>query len=161
MLLYVEQAALVHIIRFYYISTTVLILVINVIPPCHNILIPYGKTRSSPLKPARLRDLLSVPKRWFWHFYVVGVICCVGVWCLCWMGNTWHDNKKIDEWLGLVMMTFQVARRLYECLFVERPSNAEMHVLHYIAGVLFYLITPFAIVCESLPPISRYLIFTI
>ncbi|TPX38259.1 hypothetical protein SmJEL517_g00038 [Synchytrium microbalum] len=37
-------------------------------------------------------------------------------------------------------------------MVVERPSDAMMHGLHYVAGLVFYSVTPVAVVCESVPP---------
>ena len=44
--------------------------------------------------------------------------------------------------LALTMQTFQVIRRLLECLYVSVFSNkSEMHLLHYIGGYFFYTLT--------------------
>ena len=47
-------------------------------------------------------------------------------------------QHHVDAAVVLSMLSFQVARRLYECLYVSVFSDARMHVLHYILGMYFY-----------------------
>jgi len=39
----------------------------------------------------------------------------------------------------LALFWLQVARRLYECLFVTKYSKSRMLFLHYLAGALYYV----------------------
>ena len=48
------------------------------------------------------------------------------------------QQQHVDVAVVLSMLSVQVARRLYERLFVSAPSNARMHWLHYILGLYFY-----------------------
>ncbi len=48
-------------------------------------------------------------------------------------------QKQFDVAVVLCLVCVQVARRLYECLFVSVFSpDGSMHVLHYIMGLYFY-----------------------
>ena len=47
-------------------------------------------------------------------------------------------------------MTFpDVVGRLYEHLFVHVPSGTRMHVLHYLAGILHYVLAVAAVLAEA------------
>ena len=84
----------------------------------------YGKTLSAHSL------FLSVPKRQFVHFYIVGTIV-----------NTIALFLKNNALLWLYQI--QVSRRLGESLFVTRFSpSAQMHALHYFIGISYYIAVP-------------------
>ncbi|EGD76678.1 hypothetical protein PTSG_08028 [Salpingoeca rosetta] len=88
---------------------------------------------------------LTVPKRWFAHFYVFGLALQLLVFAL-------RGTSAINWMSGL--MTVQLARRTWECLFVHRKSASRMHVLHYITGMVFY---PLAITLWQIVPATSSL----
>ena len=89
----------------------------------------YGKTLSTHSR------FLSVPKRRFVDFYVIGTF--VNTLVLC---------SKNGSMLWLYQI--QVLRRLVESLFVTRfSSTAQMHVLHYILGISYYIAVPLTLYC--------------
>ena len=48
-------------------------------------------------------------------------------------------QNHFDVAVVLTMLSVQVVRRLYECLFVSVLSpSARMHLVHYILGMFFY-----------------------
>eukprot|EP00045_Choanoeca_perplexa_P000534 m.14892 g.14892 ORF g.14892 m.14892 type:complete len:253 (-) comp10369_c0_seq1:84-842(-) len=72
----------------------------------------------------RAKQQLNVPKRYFWHFYTIGL-----VWCwLCYSNLTLSQSALI----------VQLSRRLGECWLVETPSNSTMSLIHYVVGVTYY-----------------------
>ena len=48
------------------------------------------------------------------------------------------QQQHLDTAVVLSMLSLQVARRLYECLFVSVFSSSRIHVLHYVLGLFFY-----------------------
>ncbi len=48
------------------------------------------------------------------------------------------QQQHTDVSVVLSMLSLQVARRLYERLFMSASSNARMHFLHYVLGMFFY-----------------------
>lgn len=48
------------------------------------------------------------------------------------------QQEHVDVAVVLGMLSVQVTRRLYECLCVSVFSDARIHLLHYVLGVLFY-----------------------
>ena len=45
---------------------------------------------------------------------------------------------QTEAMLTLALVCLQVARRLYESLFVTVYTESQMHVLHYVLGLYFY-----------------------
>lgn len=127
----------------------------------------YGKLTETADTPrskwAILLATWTVPKSYFAHFYLVGLVFSVYCWIELTMliqrtGNTsrhigpmldslqrWDSpggSHHIDGWkcfVGLGMMTGHLTRRLLESWLIERPSPlARMHVSHYLVGIGFY-----------------------
>ena len=42
--------------------------------------------------------------------------------------------------LATLLIWLQIARRLYECLFISTFSRSTMHLVHYTMGLFFYFI---------------------
>lgn len=94
-----------------------------------NPLLKYGKTweRSSKSQLSWLFNS-TVPKRWFYHFYILSLaVVCV---------------RSVQHGLSLrrLLLIIQASRRLAEELLLFRPSNAKIHLTHYIVGIVFYFI---------------------
>lgn len=86
----------------------------------------YGKT--TPSRSSLLASI-TVPKRWFSHFYVeLATLTLIAAW------------YNSDFGLKRVALLCHAFRRLYEQLYVFDPqSKARMHLVHYFVGLCFYL----------------------
>ncbi|XP_050416592.1 polyprenol reductase [Patella vulgata] len=127
----------------------------------HN-LFYFGKLRDRKYYDAigRFR-FLDVPKRYFLHFYIVGVIFNTAVICVfvnaIYRGKIWPSifrevfdilnypniskNSQLNGFnviIVLLMEEVQVIRRLYECVAVHIFSESKMSIIHYGIGLLFY-----------------------
>ncbi|KAI8830207.1 3-oxo-5-alpha-steroid 4-dehydrogenase-domain-containing protein [Chytriomyces cf. hyalinus JEL632] len=126
----------------------------------------YGKTAP------HTSHWLYVSKRLFTHFYVVGsaMSSILLLWIVALpfsdsamsvlsrlprsdtiLSETDSTNLLYTQLvLASSMMLFQTLRRLFECLFVQSFSaSAKMHVLHYLNGILFYSVTPVAMMIDG------------
>ncbi|KAK0046309.1 polyprenol reductase [Biomphalaria pfeifferi] len=106
---------------------------------------------------------LSVPKSWFKHFYITGIIChslAFIVLVSCLFGGPgcviikdlqywviWHSlysaEYKFDDSALPVLLVFllewlQIFRRAYECFYVSSFSKSTINISHYIIGLCFY-----------------------
>ena len=106
-----------------------------------------------------------LPSRWFTHFYIWGAFWILSISlvysrsCVLFQSNPVpilddlvslvtggyisHQCRSVlqqhtDTAVVLGMLSVQVVRRLYECLFVSVFSNARIHLVHYILGMFFY-----------------------
>lgn len=48
------------------------------------------------------------------------------------------QQGHVDVALVLGMLSVQVCRRLYECVFVSVFSDARIHLFHYVLGMWYY-----------------------
>nr|POF15209.1 polyprenol reductase [Quercus suber] len=121
------------------------------------------KEKAAPGVGAALDKLATilVPHSWFTSFYAVSVTCS-----LFWLsqillpaslvtGNSIQGNPKLSmTWrqvqLTWILMLIQGSRRLYECITFYRPSQSQMWLGHWAAGVGFYLATSVAVWIEGL-----------
>ncbi|CDH58502.1 3-oxo-5-alpha-steroid 4-dehydrogenase [Lichtheimia corymbifera JMRC:FSU:9682] len=132
------------------------------IPLLRSSVLSYGKLQSIATRPTSSIALQlaqwTVPKSWFAHFYVVGLISALYcfaeiVFLLQWHGHgpvlyclrMWDIPQAsshisvLESIVALALLTLHLARRVYESFCIERPSlEARMHVSHYLAGVGFY-----------------------
>ncbi|KAK9475631.1 hypothetical protein V1514DRAFT_24046 [Lipomyces japonicus] len=77
----------------------------------------------------------TLPKSWFWHFYVSGLVTA-GL-ALFFM----HGNQSDNTRLVLILLGLQTTRRLVECVVLEKQSSAaRIRVGHYIVGHAFYVL---------------------
>jgi len=157
------QSLIIVALRLYFLSTTAAVLLVHFVPPLHRAFIPYGKTRGTPSSSSHsVLDRISeitVPKAWFWHYYLVSVslsICWgfVFVWCskrseFCVF--PWLRMGNGRAWLVWGMMLVQGCRRLYESLFVLKSSSARMWIGHYLVGCAFYTMMSVAVIAENCP----------
>lgn len=118
----------------------------------------YGKVAETNKKARLLKDI-SIPKRWFKHFYQFGVVIFTFITVLMVQSyvfglplpstiikvvNFVEPRPAITAsatsiLLVQVLETCQVYRRCYECMFVSVYSNVRMHVWHYLMGYFYYL----------------------
>jgi 3-oxo-5-alpha-steroid 4-dehydrogenase 3 len=94
----------------------------------------------------------KLPHSWFIHFYILSVASSI-FWAVQYISNgsilrfiaeyqvarssaSMTINQVILAWF---LMGMQGARRLYECLFVLRPSASEMWIVHWLVGIAYYL----------------------
>ncbi|CAI2354413.1 unnamed protein product [Caenorhabditis sp. 36 PRJEB53466] len=129
----------------------------------------YGKA-ADQLEENTLVAKISVPKKWFKHFYALGLltlsVCLHSFYSLLHNPNylppvvyqllaTLTRSYSIPPispstaLLALVLITFHVARRLYETLFVSVYSDSRMNLFHYVVGIVHYVVLPFSILCET------------
>ncbi|KAL9546132.1 hypothetical protein MBANPS3_006813 [Mucor bainieri] len=123
----------------------------------------YGKLNlHNNKKPAtqwaRYLSKWTVPKHYFSHFYVIGLI--TAVLSTMELVSLYKFNKPLfmmqilDQYdtrngthhlswqqcsVGLSLFTLHLMRRVYESFWIEKPSKtATMHASHYLIGVGFY-----------------------
>ncbi|DAA78414.1 TPA_exp: putative 3-oxo-5-alpha-steroid 4-dehydrogenase [Trichophyton benhamiae CBS 112371] len=105
----------------------------------------------------------DVPHSYFTHFYY----CAVGVAFFWWyqlLARGWafkliasivdHETRKSSMsfnqiFLCWTLFTIQACRRLYECLSFVKPSQARMHVGHWLYGFAYYIVMGVAIWIEG------------
>ncbi|KAM9330407.1 polyprenal reductase [Gastrophryne carolinensis] len=131
-------------------------------------LIRYGKTKIS--RPAWLR-CFDLPKRWFYHFYLVSVVwngallCLVVRWLLYgvhlpeWLQLLLHFFNKepqqhisggeLSTLLALSLIWLHSVRRLVECLFVSVYSGGVINLAHYGFGLGFYILNGITLLDHS------------
>lgn len=51
--------------------------------------------------------------------------------------------------IGLLLLIVQVTRRLCECKMVSVYSNAQMNIIHYMFGHLFYIGVGLSMLAEA------------
>ena len=132
----------------------------------------YGKARQHKNKKNLhwFREFLLVPNRWFIHFYALGLIWNIFLLAMSLQSVIKEDtsfpsmlgidattsSSKVDCFsvlLTLVLLTFQLIRRLCECLFVSAFSG-KMHIGHYVLGLVYYFLVNLTVAAEiplSLP----------
>ncbi|PVU94495.1 hypothetical protein BB559_002994 [Furculomyces boomerangus] len=59
--------------------------------------------------------------------------------------------------IALGLYATQVYLRLLESIFYQPPTNSKIHLGHFIMGILFYLVTPMAIIVDSVYSGSKYM----
>ena len=157
---------LIYVVRIYFLATSASVVVARIVPSLHKTFNPYGKTRAPSLNtPQSFVQHLSnitVPKSWFWHYYLLIVLLSVfwGIqfivcssdcerYLLRWMGDL--DGTSVIVW---GMMLVQGYRRLFESLYVQKPSPSRMWIGHYLVGCAFYVMMSIAVFAEgsSRPP---------
>ncbi|BFZ14856.1 hypothetical protein BsWGS_17894 [Bradybaena similaris] len=104
--------------------------------------------------------LFTVPKSWFYHFYLVGGLVHIAVFiiliyvllgnpiptALRWLMyfiNLGMDETDVDNnaWPVVIVFTLellQMVRRLYECVAVSSFSKSTMSFVHYFYGIFLY-----------------------
>lgn len=118
----------------------------------------YGKlnlhnTKKPKTRWAHYLSTLTVPKHYFNHFYIIGLLfginCAIELYfqkgLVFYLLRQWdqpsgsHHLPQLQCQVGLLLVNFHLARRVYESLMIERPSKeARMHMSHYLTGIGFY-----------------------
>ncbi|ODQ50796.1 hypothetical protein SAICODRAFT_96256 [Saitoella complicata NRRL Y-17804] len=163
-------------LRAYFLLTSCSVLLAYVTPSLRASFIPYGKTLTSSAKNKsgtgsqareQKKDSLldwaaswTVPKKFFKHFYVLSTFVSIGwAWVIIerrwrdapispWL-STWRTQSSLEVALTWAMMLIQGVRRLCECFFVERPTQARMWIGHYVVGLGFYSAMSLAVWIEG------------
>lgn len=113
--------------------------------------------------------------RWFIHFYAFGLTWNVYL-LVTFLQSCTQDDPSLQGFLRLLstikgnsinsgldcfsvlftlsLLTIQLARRLYESLFVSSFSG-EMHLGHYVIGLVFYALVNLTIVAEIPTPLQQ------
>lgn len=129
----------------------------------------YGKTLNGPVKSS-LVSIISVPKSYFTHFYIfssvyiptllylsfshyttnipVSPTVISGLDFVCSSSRSVNTNPS-SIILVLILMTLQVFRRLFECVFINQRSSSTMNITHYIVGFAHYFCAGSGYVCEA------------
>lgn len=95
----------------------------------------HGKTFES------ISISISVPKKWFLHFYVVGLISTLTV---CVLNGTFS--------LAVLLLLLHVSRRCYECVCIHAwRTDSKMHLVAYIVGLTHYIVLPWNFTIPTLP----------
>ena len=100
----------------------------------------HVKYKASPSQGLfRFIESLVVPKRFFWHFYVVGLLA-LGA-CVWLSPSHKHDYQTL---VLVMMIAIHLSRRWLECLLVHAwRAESRMHLAGYCLGLLHYLLLPF------------------
>ncbi|XP_033821228.1 polyprenol reductase [Periophthalmus magnuspinnatus] len=136
-------------------------------------LIRYGKTKQNLKRDDWLR-VFDVPKRWFWHFYAVSV-CWSGSLLFFYLNSiflhhplpswlTWSSSvliagksssnpegnvPQMTTLLLLLLLWLHSLRRLLECCFVSIFSDGVIHVVHYLFGLVYYIVLGLTALCSE------------
>lgn len=163
-------------LRIGYLLSAVAILVIYAIPALRDRFLVYGPRTAPAVKKRRPHEKqgshvkaldyfasITVPHRWFKHFYILSVVSSM-VWLqqLCTRGpmlqnvlSATSTNRPSMSFNQLVLcwtlLTIQGSRRLYESIILAKPSVSEMWVGHYLLGLLYYPAMGVAIWIEGAP----------
>src|SRR5271155_2698533 len=157
-----SQNLLISALRIYFVATSASVLIARNVPVLRRTFIPYGKTRTGKQTTSNslLRSLaeITVPKYWFWHYYLVSVLLS-GFWgtqlAIC---STRGSRNCIFLWLPALdgrsfilwaMMAVQGGRRFYESICIQKSSSAKMWVGHYAVGVMFYIAMSLTVFAET------------
>lgn len=106
----------------------------------------HGKrTTVSPPDGSFLQDM-TVPKRFFAHFYILGSFAAFLL--LGWLSARPYPVKM----LAALLFLMHCLRRLWECLYLTDYGTSVMHLAGYLVGMLHYLLVPatlLTVACEE------------
>ncbi|KAI8816025.1 uncharacterized protein EV422DRAFT_334937 [Fimicolochytrium jonesii] len=162
--------AIIGVVRAYYVFATFFIVVLVTVPYLRRTLLAYGKATADRSPPKHFSlEQITVRKSWFWHFYALGLPWTCTLLFLYLKPESGFVTREafdrsgsgrgqvgagyvqppIETVLALAMMVAQTGRRLYENFYVHVPSEATMHVAHYVHGLAYYFLTPIAVGIEG------------
>lgn len=96
----------------------------------------------------RATSLGRIPHRWFIHFYITSVACSV-----FWAYQYLFDGAVLRHvtarqragdmtlgqvWISWLLMLLQGMRRLYEDVYITKPSKSTMWMIHWALALAFY-----------------------
>jgi hypothetical protein len=126
--LHYSMAHFEYLVNIFWVSSTVFALV-SALP------IPYIKTLTLHGKLLEHASCLSIPKRWFAHFYAYAILA-----------NAFSTRMTTTT---SQMFLLHLVRRFLEDTVLFPPSgSSSMHVLAYIFGFVFYTVVPFSLPAE-------------
>ncbi|XP_063166218.1 polyprenol reductase [Candoia aspera] len=139
-------------------------------------LIRYGKTKTGCGQRPALLQTFDVPKRWFYHFYIVsvtwnGFLLLLFIQCLLFSRSfpIWlqylldtldgakgdrgiHHSENGAELLSAFLVCLLVwvnsCRRLKECLHISIYSGGVIHFVQYCFGLFYYVLVGFTVLCQ-------------
>ncbi|XP_054845987.1 polyprenol reductase [Eublepharis macularius] len=148
-------------------------------------LLRYGKTKGGcGQRPAWLRRC-DVPKRWFYHFYVVAVIWngilllwltqslffswpfpvwfqdllgILGEASQDWNGGTYfseNGGESLSAFLVCLFVWLNSCRRLWECLRISVFSRGVIHVIQYCFGLSYYVLVGLTVLSQVPPGVRE------
>lgn len=146
----------------YFCTSIAAVFAVTAIPALQS-LASYGKT-----SVAHTHGRFTVQHALFWHYYVSASIVATAALAHC----AWRPVPALLVEVGPVidmgspqpvvaavlassLLLLQVLRRLYESIFVAVPSQARMHILHYLVGHAFYVAASAAAVGNCGPALVR------
>lgn len=171
---------LITLISYCLLALSFLSVCVKTLPELQASLLSYGKLNlHNDKKPTTMwatqLSKLIVPKRYFSHFYVIGLLfallCIIEliylqvhdqplvlIWILQHYDNM-EGTQRLDKQtciIGLILMTLHLTRRVYESFCIEKASKtATMHISHYLVGVGFYVAMVFGTWLEGLSSFGR------
>ncbi|KAH8144988.1 uncharacterized protein LAJ45_11008 [Morchella importuna] len=122
----------------------------------------------------------KTPHSWFTHFYYVCFACNLfWAWQIVTHGSVYQllssyitpaaaagvseNGRKevVGQTIHQVVLTWlcfmiQASRRIYECLYIQKPGASKMWVGHYAIGIWFYLTMSIAIWIEGTAAINKF-----
>lgn len=108
------------------------------------------------LKKLLESEIFLISKKYFRHFYYVGILALLTVISLAEVGATKEkeaatrmnnsSNSFQDNIPLLALVWIHLMRRCYECHFVHVWTHSKMHVAGYLLGLLHYSLLPFVVV---------------
>ncbi|EPS68070.1 hypothetical protein M569_06704, partial [Genlisea aurea] len=130
---------------------------------------------------------LSVPQKYFFHFYILGVIwttlLLITTWLYAYKSSSVVSGSITDHFTGgsnessvqnysgshkkgiwhsillLLLMETQLLRRLSESIHVFKYSpSARMHIVGYLTGLFFYAAAPLSLCCEYATEVLKLMI---
>ncbi|XP_053258685.1 polyprenol reductase [Podarcis raffonei] len=134
-------------------------------------LLRYGKTKSGcQPRPPQLQ-VFDVPKRWFYHFYVVSVIWNGSVLLLLLQSHLlsrpfpiWLQDflsildgvsqdqdgggESLSVFLVCLFVWLNSCRRLKECLHISVFSGVVIHIVQYCFGLCYYVLLGLTLLCQ-------------
>jgi 3-oxo-5-alpha-steroid 4-dehydrogenase 3 len=89
-----------------------------------------------------------VPKKFFLHFYVCGLLSFAVLYLgASFAASTMDGNPSLSHSTTLFLLLIHLSRRLYECLHVHIwTSQSKMHLAGYLVGIMHYILLPFVFV---------------
>jgi 3-oxo-5-alpha-steroid 4-dehydrogenase 3 len=164
---------LVDFCRAYFILAAVTVFSLNAIPPVQKRFFAYGARASEQDNKKAEQDKkahstfldtvakIRVPHWWFIQFYIVSVASSIlwgwqlytrGPLFMAMCGNHVHAATMTSEQVAITwaLMAFQGGRRLYECLYVNKPSKSTMSVPAWILGITYYTAVGMAVWADGI-----------
>ncbi|CAI9275661.1 unnamed protein product [Lactuca saligna] len=116
-------------------------------------------TLSNRGKILQSNSKLTVPQRFFSHFYAMAILWTTLLLVAMWSyATTSHvaggeSHANISVFL-LVLMELHLLRRFYETIYVFKYSpSARMHISGYLLSLLYYALAPLSLCCNFVPQV--------